>query len=117
MTSPFGICQTGTVERTARFNERQYTIAVIATHPAGEDTKTQGQSYSRDIFGREEKPFFDLDRQLFAAAWLIVAGEKDLETECANLINHFDHAVLEVDRKRIRFPEAPTVTVPSGRQQ
>lgn len=66
---------------------RRYAIAVIATSSVDKQTT----------------------RSKAAAAWLVVADEKDLENASADLVSKFDHEVLEADRKRIRFPE------PAGR--
>ena len=88
---------------------RRYAMAIVATHPADKDSQTRASSG---------------DTELFAAAWIVVADEKDLESKCADVISQFDREVLEADRKRIRFLEpahlendapttiAPTVTVP-----
>jgi TonB family protein len=78
----------------------RYAIAVVATHPADKDSQTKASGGDT-----RDKPMFDLDRQLFAAAWIVVADEKDLESKCADVIRQFDRDVLEVDRKRIRFAE------------
>jgi TonB family protein len=70
----------------------RYALAVIATHPLAVDAAHP-----------------DLEpKEIFAASWLVVADESDLEKTCADLISKFDHEVLEADRKRIRFPEPPS---------
>jgi len=45
----------------------------------------------------------DLQKQIFAAAWLAVADERHLEITCADIINKFDHEVLEATAKRFDF--------------
>jgi len=101
---------------SAKAPARQYAIAAIATRPM--DREKQTLAPDRVTIEAWQKGFIsmnDLQKQIFAAAWLAVADERHLEITCADIINKFDHEVLEADRKKIRFPEtlpAPTVTAP-----